>query len=127
VLVCLLEDRDLARLKIPDLVERAEERGLEVIRFPIRDLSVVDDEAKLVELVLAMRERSVAGKNVVVHCEGGLGRAGTIGGCYLALLGHDGDEILDLLARSRSPRCPETPEQRQYVRDFAELVRARAR
>ena len=116
VLVCLLEDADLKRLGIESLVEQAAARGLEVIRFPIRDVSI--PAASVAGLVKQMRDRAEAGKNVVVHCEGGLGRAGTIGGCYLAQFGHGPEEILRSLVSSRGPNCPETDQQRQFIRDF---------
>jgi ADP-ribosylglycohydrolase/protein-tyrosine phosphatase len=122
VLVCLLEDGDLERLRIPNLVERAEAHGLEVIRFPITDVSVPHDDKAVYELVQEIRARSEAGKNVVIHCEGGLGRTGTIAGCYLALFGHSSDEILRRLVTTRGQHCPETESQRTFIRQFAKRV-----
>jgi protein-tyrosine phosphatase len=119
VLVCLLEKQDLARLKIPNLVERAAAHGLEVISFPIRDVSVPPEHSSVHQLVTALRDRTLAGKNVVLHCEGGLGRSGVIAGCYLAVLGLKAAGILDILAKTRGSNCPETEEQRQFIRDFA--------
>ena len=84
VLVSLLEPGDLRRLKIPDLAKRAEAYGLEVINFPMRDVSVPHDRDSVRNLVAAIGERICDGKNVVVHCEGGLGRSGIIAGCHLA-------------------------------------------
>jgi ADP-ribosylglycohydrolase/protein-tyrosine phosphatase len=119
VLVCLLEEHDLRRLKIPNLVERARARGLEVISFPTRDVSVPAEAGPVHELVMTLRERTREGKNVVLHCEGGLGRSGVIAGCYLATLGMGAHDILDALVKTRGSKCPETEEQRRFIRDFA--------
>ncbi len=54
-----------------------------MIRMPIRDLSVPSREE--MRAVLDEIDRSI-GRNlpVYVHCWGGLGRTGTVVGCYLA-------------------------------------------
>jgi Tyrosine phosphatase family len=97
-----------------------------VIRFPIRDVSVAADHESVERLVRGLLERSQAGENVVIHCEGGLGRTGTIAGCYLALFGHAADAILRRLVETRrDPKCPETEEQRQFIRDFTMKFQAR--
>lgn len=70
--------------------------------------------------------RTLRAQNVLVHCEGGLGRAGAIGGCYLTALGHSPEAALAMLVQSRgSPHCPETEEQQQFICDFARESRAR--
>ncbi len=94
----------LARLGIESLVERATAAGLVVIRFPIRGVSV--PTGSVCDLLQQIRLFAEAGKNVAVHCEGGLGRASTIGGCYLAQFGHTASNILENIRVSRgSSRC----------------------
>ena len=62
-----------------------------------------------------------AGRAVYVHCYGGIGRTGTVVGCFLARHGMAGAEALEQIARwrERTPdgwkRSPETDEQRQMV------------
>ena len=64
---------------------------------------------------------------VYVHCSSGIGRTGTVIGCYLVRLGLDGTEGLDRLnevwcesERSHTcPRVPETPAQVEYVKNWA--------
>src|SRR5262249_27496225 len=68
VLVPLVGDVELQVLRITDLAERARERGIELVRFPIADHSVpdsLDDLAVLVERILAFVR---AGRAVVLHC-----------------------------------------------------------
>jgi ADP-ribosylglycohydrolase len=119
VLVCLLEPEDLTRLKIPDLERRARALAMEVIRFPIRDVSVPPDTRLVHELVTTLQSHVRDGRNVVIHCEGGLGRSGVIAGCYLATEGLSASQILEALQRARGRHCPETEAQRGFIREFA--------
>jgi len=117
-LVCLLEDQELDSLAIADLPSAAPANGLEFSRLPIADSSVPADLAAVQALVVRILESAAAGKNVVVHCKGGLGRAGTIGGCVLRAAGLDGPSALKALKDARGEKCPETQAQREYVRQF---------
>ncbi len=62
----------------------------------------------------------------IVHCMGGLGRAGTIGGCVLVAGGMSATHALADVARARGPNAPETEGQKAFVRRFSEVVTARA-
>ncbi|MCB9632072.1 MAG: ADP-ribosylglycohydrolase family protein [Sandaracinus sp.] len=115
LLVPLIEDHELHELAIPDLEARAAEH-LRVRRFPIRDGAVPSDDAATRGLVNEIVSALRAGTNVVVHCRGGLGRAGTIGGLVLRTLGLDADETFARLRRRHRTHCPENDVQRAYVR-----------
>ncbi len=93
-------------------------------RRPIADRAVPADD----ELVatLGIIERSIeAGQPVFVHCWGGLGRTGTVIGCWLAQNGYAGDAALQRLKELRDgcADCffdsPENERQRQFVRQWA--------
>jgi protein-tyrosine phosphatase len=123
VLVTLLEAFELQVAKIPDLFERARAAGLEVVHFPIRDVSTPTDVDAVHDLLDQIEDRLSAGESVVVHCMGGLGRTGTIAGCFLRRTGMDGPEALAELRRARrTENCPETWEQRDYVTNFRPRV-----
>lgn len=63
------------------------------------------------------------GEGVLVHCRGGRGRAGSVLGSGLVMLGLEADEVvrwLDLLHRRRGKAgWPESPWQEQVVRSIA--------
>jgi hypothetical protein len=66
-----------------------------------------------------------AGNGVVVHCRGGRGRAGTVLGTALVLLGHEPDEAVAYLDRIHTIRgkggWPESAWQAETVRSFHPL------
>ena len=63
-----------------------------------------------------------AGKGIVVHCVGGIGRTGTVIGCVLRDLGFSADEVIDYLDRINKSRgfrgWPETEWQAEMVRRY---------
>ncbi len=115
VLVCLLEPHELVSLRTPTLLERAEAHGLSVIHEPIVD-GGVPTIARARAVVARMM--TAGADPIVVHCRGGLGRSGTVAGCYLRALGVPAEEVLRRLAAARGPSCPENPRQRELVRAF---------
>ncbi len=115
VLVCLLEDDEMVQLRIGNLVEAAHAVGLVVHRLPIPDGGVLPDTRGVERVVADITRAADDGKNVVVHCQGGLGRAGTVGGCWLRSRGLDAVTALRILRQTRGERCPENQAQRDFV------------
>jgi len=93
-----------------------------VARHPIVDLEVPSVDA-MVDTLDTVDRLLGEGHSVYVHCWGGIGRTGTVVGCWMVRheLAHPGD-VLDVLARLRKAdrgagrrRSPETREQRAFV------------
>ncbi|MBI3948167.1 MAG: cyclin-dependent kinase inhibitor 3 family protein [Armatimonadetes bacterium] len=124
VLVSLIEAHELKLLAIPALYEQAEAHGLRVIRFPIRDVSVPAFTAGLRDLVAHVLALVQAGRTVVVHCRGGLGRTGLVAACALVAAGHDPAAAMATVRRAR-PGAIETREQEEYVSRFQAAWRQR--
>jgi protein-tyrosine phosphatase len=90
-------------------------------RMPIRDLGVTSANAMSV-ILDRMNTLLEDGEVIYVHCWGGIGRTGTVIGCYMVQeMGMTGTEALvsieELRNRihDRSRRSPETDEQREMV------------
>lgn len=92
-------------------------------RMPIPDLGTPDAE-QMAEILDFLDQLTRAGHTVYVHCFGGIGRTGTVVGCYLARHGLSGDEAIKRIAEWRagtpdgSRWSPETISQRQMVRSW---------
>jgi ADP-ribosylglycohydrolase len=122
VLVCLLEDHEFEALAIPAYEAETEALGFTVIRLPIPDGGVPDEVGMVEALVGVIAKQLNGGAGVAVHCAGGLGRAGTIAGCFLRALGRGSDEALQILTDTRGPNCPENASQRAFISSFSYRV-----
>ncbi|MDP9378687.1 MAG: hypothetical protein M3Q29_00795 [Chloroflexota bacterium] len=93
------------------------------VNLPIRDLNV-PTPPKMRDILDSIDAALDAGDIVYFHCWGGVGRTGTVAGCYLVRHGMPGEEALQRIAELRRgtpdgwKRSPETPEQRRMVRDW---------
>jgi protein-tyrosine phosphatase len=114
-LACLVEAHELVEWGIGDLPKAAAVRGIEVLHRPIRDVSVpvLDAARSLVRELVARREAPM-----LIHCIGGLGRTGVIAGCLLRALDIAPDEALRRLVAARGTECPQTEDQRRFVKEL---------
>ena len=98
-------------------------RLLEYFRFSLTDMSVPSTRM-MTEVLDCIEAAHRLERNVYVHCLAGLGRTGTVVGCFLVRGGLTGDEALQRLDGLRravsSPFSPSpyTDDQRRFVRDW---------
>ncbi len=102
-------------------------RGLNVThqRHPIPDLGAPTPQAMTATLD-ALDAALAAGHTVYVHCYGGIGRTGTVVGCWLVRHGLSGAAALEYIAAQRAGTpdgarpSPETPAQRALILNWQE-------
>ncbi len=115
-LVTLLEDHEFDELTVAQLRTRPEALGLDWIHLPIRDVSTpaTEFEAAWSWAGLLLRERLRAGARVVVHCRGGLGRAGLVAARLLVEMGESPESAIDRVRAARKGAI-ETSAQERHV------------
>lgn len=128
--VNLVEDFEVSTTGAPfipyqptvEALARAEGERVRCVREPIPDFSITTDEG--MRTILDIIDRSIEGDHpVYVHCISGMGRTGTVVGCWLLRHGlATSDDVLAVLAelrradheRAGSP-SPEGPSQVRMV------------
>ncbi len=108
------------------LARLADELGVDVrsSRFPIPDMGVPTPE-RMSRILDGIDEYLRRGEAIYLHCWGGVGRTGTVVGCYIVRHGLSGDvspvDFLNGLRRADpgTPReAPETEVQRRMVESW---------
>jgi protein-tyrosine phosphatase len=104
----------------------AQQVALECLRFPIVDVGL-PTRAGMCAILDAIDVALAQERRVYVHCFGGIGRTGTVVGCFLVRHGRSGAQALQELAgwwrgvpkSARSPYSPETRQQEQFVLNWS--------
>lgn len=114
--VSLIEEQEMVDLGVAELGTAVSERHMAWYGLPIRDVSVPDGafEAAWDKAGRELRWLLANGFRVLVHCKGGLGRAGMVAARLLAELGMAPDEAVAAVRRAR-PGAIETRAQLDHV------------
>ncbi|KAF8972953.1 protein-tyrosine phosphatase-like protein [Flammula alnicola] len=152
-IVCCLDDSELAFLGAPwpEYEYFAKTIGIDILRLPIPEglppISASLLDAHLVDLISRYSMNSIP---ILVHCRGGVGRAGVIACCWMIRLGLCGwvdggnpnlcserdrekvphadsisfvEKVIALVRRRRSMKAVETYEQVKFLVDYVEHLR----
>jgi hypothetical protein len=117
LLLTLVEQKELEQLRVPGLGEAAWIRNIQWLHLPIKDYRTPDTSFEKSWATHGAKIRHLLrnGSDIVVHCKGGLGRAGMIAGRLLVELGVPPEEAINSVRVARKGAI-ETADQEDVVR-----------
>jgi ADP-ribosylglycohydrolase len=115
--VSLVESDEFRWCGVPGFADAVARSGIDWHHLPIKDVNIPDAmfEARWAYHGHVLRERLRNGERVLVHCRGGLGRAGLVSARLLIELGMYPDVAITKVRQAR-PGAIETDDQLRYVR-----------
>jgi protein-tyrosine phosphatase len=108
---------------IPEIIELSKKRNQEIniTRFPIKDLQIPSIEY-MKDILYYLKKCSDENKKVYIHCWGGVGRTGSVVGCFLQDNGYaTSKNVIQMIAYLKRTTSivnrdsPETKEQQDFV------------
>lgn len=116
--ISLITDHEIDSLQVRGLGKAVQDRHMEWWHLPIRDVKAPGRKFECAWKIAgeAIRDRVRLGFNVLVHCKGGLGRAGTVAARLLVELGASPEDAIRQVRTARGKGAIETPSQETHVR-----------
>ena len=119
--ISLITDEDMRVLRVQDLPEQIALHGLRWDHLPLVDTTAPTDVwmDQAAPVFASIVQTIPEGSRVVVHCMGGLSRAGTFASVYLWLRGMTMQEAIALVREKRSPHAI-NPRQVRFLMGLAQ-------
>jgi ADP-ribosyl-[dinitrogen reductase] hydrolase len=115
--VSVILAKELRELKVDNLGDEVIARKMSWYHFPVPDGGVPDFRFEEIWMQAGSELRGAlrAGKKVLIHCKGGLGRTGTVAARLLVELGDSPDDAIRKVREARRGAI-ENVDQEQHVR-----------
>ena len=115
-MISLITEGEINLLQVGGIREAVEERHMEWWHLPVPDLCPPGPDFERDWMISgeAIRDRLRLGFDVLVHCRGGLGRAGTVAARLLVELGWNWEDAIQIVRDARSGAI-QTGSQERHV------------
>ena len=114
-LISLLEKSEEWELGLDRESEICEEKGVNFISFPIKDVNIPKNEIEFIQLAKKMSIEIKEKKKVVIHCRMGIGRSSILAAAIMINLGINGKGIFEKIGKFRKLEVPDTDEQKKWI------------
>lgn len=128
-LVCLLSQAELLHFKLRHYNRSVCAMGLGLAEFPILEMAAPESLDRTAGFVRRLVEMLARGEKVVVHCRGGVGRAGLMAACTLLQIGSAASAggAIEEVRRRRCRRAVESASQVRFIEKYAAELKAERR
>jgi protein-tyrosine phosphatase len=118
LVLTLVEQKELEQLRVAGLGDAVRARGMGWLHLPIKDFHTPDAsfEEGWETHGAHIRQLLRSGSDIVVHCKGGLGRAGMIAARLLVEIGVPPEQAIKSVRNARGKNAIETKPQEDVVR-----------
>lgn len=126
-IVCLLNKFELRTIGInlEDYKKYCEDNKINLVVYPIVEMGVPEEDFESFHngIIKIIVEELSLNHNVLIHCRGGIGRAGTIACCLLLFLGMKDsvNDAVKFLRSVRDKRCVESRKQYDFIKGYMEF------
>lgn len=114
VLSLLTQDEE-SELGVQDEAAEVANHGMKFISFPIPDRGIPGSTTAAFKMLDAVHGELRRGKNVLVHCRQGIGRAGLVAASLLVMDGTEPHAAIEEVSKARGIRVPETADQEHWI------------
>ena len=123
IIICLLNDYELRSIgvNVDQYKHTCARLEITFIQYPIIEMAAPDSIGSLeANVMVPVIQALTEGRVVLIHCRGGIGRAGTIACCLLLKLhiSSSPNQAISLVRSRRDNRCVESRKQEDFIKRY---------
>jgi len=119
-IICMMENHEFHKNKTGNYPLIVHQSGINISQYSIVDGSIPTLEV-MHKMVMNLRNSIIQGKNVLIHCMGGVGRTGTLASCFLVYCGFEPELAISFVQERRKGTITR-PNQQKFVKDYSEYI-----